>query len=88
MEYKLSDDPIHQVSSGPAIRMLIDFADVDAAENIIPTGQSGNFMSPHYADQAEMYVKGEYRGMLMKRSAIELGDFETLILLPKEVNSK
>ena len=28
--------------SGPSMRIGIDFADVDAAESILPTGQSGN----------------------------------------------
>ncbi len=83
MEYKLSDKPIHHVGSGPAIRMLIDFADVDAAENIIPTGQSGNFQSPYYADQAEMYVNGEYRKMLMNKSVVLDKDHQVLQLSPQ-----
>ena len=83
MEYSLSNDPIHRVGSGPAIRMLIDFADVDAAENIIPTGQSGNFRSPYYEDQAEMYVNGEYRKMLMNKSMILSSDHNILQLIPQ-----
>lgn len=82
MEYNLSNDPVHQVGSGPAIRMLIDFADVDAAENIIPTGQSGNFNSPHYADQAEMFVNGEYRAMLMNKDIVLGREHHILLLLP------
>jgi len=82
MAYHLSDNPSHKITSGPAIRMLIDFSDVDAAENIIPTGQSGNFFSPHYDDQAEMYVEGEWRGMKMKRAAVKADEHQTLILLP------
>jgi acyl-homoserine lactone acylase PvdQ len=27
----------------------------------LPTGNSGNFMSSHYSDQAPLFMKGEYR---------------------------
>ncbi len=54
-------DGIYPVKSGPAMRLLMDFAQTDEALTIIPTGQSGNIMSPHYSDQAKMFVNGEYR---------------------------
>jgi len=83
MEYRLSNDAVHQVASGPALRVIIDFADVDAAENINPTGQSGNFHSPHYMDQAQMYVDGVYRGMLMNKDHVLNAQHEVLILIPE-----
>lgn len=70
MESNLSKDPIHFVKSGPAVRMIIDFDDVGSALNITPTGQSGNFRSPFYKDQAQMYVDGEYRGMIIDREKL------------------
>jgi penicillin amidase len=57
---------IYPVKSGPAMRMLIDFANVSEVLTIIPTGQSGNIMSQHYADQAKMFVNGEYRTIFLK----------------------
>lgn len=83
MSSPLSSDPIHLVSSGPALRILIDFADVEGGLNIIPTGQSGNFRSPHYADQAQMFVNGEYRPMLMDPKNLEAGKQRILILSPQ-----
>ena len=83
MAYHLSNKNSHKIISGPAIRMLIDFGDVDAAQNIIPTGQSGNFFSPHYDDQAEMFVKGEWRDMKIQRADVETDKHQTLMLLPK-----
>jgi penicillin amidase len=81
MESDLSNESIHFVNSGPAVRMIIDFTDVGAALNITPTGQSGNFRSPFYKDQAPMYVDGVYRGMLMDRE--KLGeDTKRLVLKP------
>lgn len=49
------------VQSGPSTRRLIDFAEPEKALTILPTGNSGHFMSPHYADQAAMFAAGEYR---------------------------
>lgn len=55
---------------GPAMRIIIDFADVENAISILPTGNSGNIMSPHYDDQSEMYVNGEFRKMMMNEKEI------------------
>ncbi len=55
----------YEVLNGPALRILLDFADVEHSESINPTGQSGNVFSPHYQDQAQKYVDGVYRKQLM-----------------------
>jgi penicillin amidase len=55
------------------MRIIIDFADVEASESILPTGQSGNLFSPHYADQAILYATGKYRPMLMNEEVIKGG---------------
>lgn len=69
-------------SYGPAMRIIIDFADVENAISILPTGNSGNRMSPHYNDQAEMYIAGEFRKMLMNKA--EIDSVSTLVeLVPK-----
>ncbi len=72
---------VYPVTSGPALRFLIDFSNTDHALSIIPTGQSGNVFSPHYADQAKMFVHGKYRTQIMLRKEIKKG--KTLILLPE-----
>ena len=48
------------VNYGPSTRRLIDFADPAHSLGINPVGQSGVPFDPHYADQAEAFVKGEY----------------------------
>ncbi|MBN2639312.1 MAG: penicillin acylase family protein [Bacteroidales bacterium] len=63
----------YAVTSGPALRFLIDLSDMDHALTIIPTGQSGNVMSPHYADQALMYVQGKYRTQIIQKSELKNG---------------
>lgn len=66
---------------GPAMRIVIDFADIENATSILPTGNSGNVMSPHYKDQAEMYVKGKFRKMKMSKAEIKKSK-NLLMLLP------
>ncbi|MBN2236270.1 MAG: penicillin acylase family protein [Bacteroidales bacterium] len=59
---------IYPVKSGPAMRLLMDFANPNQVLSIIPTGQSGNFMSKHYEDQAQMFVDGEYKSVYLNAS--------------------
>lgn len=68
---------------GPAMRIVVDFADVENAVSILPTGNSGNVMSPHYKDQAEMYINGETRKMMMNEEEIRKLP-NRLLLQPKE----
>ncbi|MCZ4408290.1 penicillin acylase family protein [Cryomorphaceae bacterium 1068] len=68
---------------GPAMRIVIDFADIENATSILPTGNSGNVMSPYYSDQAEMYVRGEFRKMKMNKAEIKKSN-NLLMLLPPE----
>lgn len=68
---------------GPAMRIVIDFSDIENATSILPTGNSGNVMSPHYSDQAEMYVRGDFRKMKMNKAEIQNSN-NLLMLLPPE----
>ena len=70
-EFKLKKDINYEVFSGPSMRIGIDFADVDAAESILPTGQSGNVFSAFYDNQAPLYHTGRFRKMRMDRTDIE-----------------
>lgn len=79
----LNGDGIYTAHYGPAMRIVIDFADIENATSILPTGNSGNIMSPHYNDQAEMYVKGEFRKMKMNKAEIQKS-INRLMLLPPE----
>lgn len=81
-KFVISGDGLYKSLSGPAIRRLIDFGDVDHGLNILPTGQSGNVMSPHYNDQAEMYNLVKYRSQLMDKTEIE--QFERRLIFEKE----
>ncbi len=70
MAFSYADDGFHKVNSGPSTRRIIDFSDIENSISILPTGQSGNMFSPHYKDQAQMYVNGEFRKMMMDKEEI------------------
>ncbi len=71
MMFPYSGDDKFNVTAGPSTRRVIDFSDVENSMSILPTGQSGNPFSKYYADQASMYVNGEFRKMLMNKEEIE-----------------
>lgn len=75
-------DAKFEVHGGPSTRRIIDFSDVENAKAILPTGQSGNILSPHYKDQAQLFLKGEFIPMLLNKEVIETSK-NKLVLLPK-----
>ena len=72
----------YMVKGGPAKRRIIDFSDIEHSISVLPTGQSGNFMSPHYDDQAQMFVKGEFRLQKMNEKEIKEKKSKRLKLRP------
>ena len=83
ISYSINKDGKYKSTSGPAMRTIIDFSDVENnSYSIIPTGQSGVFMSKHYSDQAEMYNLGKYRKQMMNKEEI-IEKSEKLVLKPE-----
>jgi penicillin amidase len=41
--------------------MIVDLTDIDKTITQIPPGNSGDPASPHFSDQAQMWVDGEYK---------------------------
>ncbi len=72
----------HQVKAGPSTRRIIDFSDIENSVSILPTGQSGNPLSEHYKDQAELYNQGKFRKMKMNKKEIE-ASARKLVFKPK-----
>ena len=80
--FTFSDNPNYTIKAGPSTRRVIDFSDIENSLSILPTGQSGNPMSKHYNDQAEMYAKGKFRKMKLNKTEIEKTSTK-LIFKPK-----
>ena len=76
-------DHEYKVSSLPSTRRLIDCNNPEESWSIIPTGNSGNFMSPFYDDQARMFIQNQYRRMLFTDAQIEKESSHVLTLSPK-----
>ena len=64
-------DGKYEVHGGPSTRRIIDFSDVENAKAILPTGQSGNIMSPHYKDQAQLFLAGKFIKMMLNKEEIQ-----------------
>jgi len=68
--YNIDATGYYKVLAGPSTRRVVDFSDVDNSLAIIPTGQSGRIFSPHYKDQAQKYLNGEFVPMKLNQAAI------------------
>ena len=82
MAFHPTADGQYKVKSGPALRRIVDFSDWERGVSVLPTGQSGNPMSPHYGDQAALFVNGEFRTEMMNKEEI-LAASRLLRLLPE-----
>ncbi|WP_114755097.1 penicillin acylase family protein [Flavobacterium glaciei] len=68
--FDFTDDGNYVVKGGPSTRRIIDFSDIENSWSILPTGQSGNPLSAHYSDQAELYNAGKFRRMMLNKEEI------------------
>ncbi len=84
LHYNLENNGYFHVNGGPALRKVSDFADLENGITVSPTGQSGNIMSPHYSDQAELFATGKTRKMLMNRQEINTTSKNRLVLHPAD----
>ncbi len=80
--FDLNNKGIYKASYGPAMRIVLDFADIENSKSVLPTGQSGNIMSNYYNDQAVMYNTGKFRKQKMNRKEILSNKTGTLIFQP------
>lgn len=65
-----------------SFRAIYDLADLDRSLFMQSTGQSGNWMSPHYDDFALPWSRTEYLPMTTRRADYEPGNAGRLILQP------
>ncbi len=80
--FSYNENGEYNVIAGPSTRRIIDFSDIENSWSILPTGQSGNPMSKHYNDQAEMYNAGKFRKMKLNKQEI-IKTSTKLVFTPK-----
>jgi len=71
----------YALRSHASLRMLVDLGDLDNSRAILPTGQSGQPLSRHWADQTPLWLRGELHPMWFTRSRIP--DPDVLVLRPR-----
>ena len=64
----------------PSYRQIVDLSDLDKSLFVATLGQSGNPLSPHYADQQGLWARGDY--LPMSRDPKDWGRTQTLTLQP------
>ncbi|MEO0526454.1 MAG: penicillin acylase family protein [Bacteroidota bacterium] len=84
LAFPYDESGFYKVTAGPSTRRVIDFSDIENSLSILPTGQSGNPFSQYYEDQAEMFVQGKFRKMMLNKEEIIQTSNSVLTFKPKE----
>ncbi len=72
----------YQATAVPSMRMIIPLDDLDGARWINLTGASGHAYADQYADQTDLWVRGETLPWLFSRAAVEAAGEHVLTLRP------
>jgi penicillin amidase len=64
---------------GPAMRFIAAARNRDQAGTVLPGGQSGSRLSPHYDDQLPLFLKGRLKPAPVSRDKIEVALVERLV---------
>ena len=68
---------------GPSERFTADLSSLDASTLNVVTGESGNFLSPHYMDQWNAWYSGKTFTLPFSQTAVENAATHRLILEPR-----
>lgn len=79
----MANHPLGDHIVAPSYRQIIDMGNLSNSVSVMPAGQSGNMMSPHYADQMQMWLDGKYHPMLWMRAEVEANKVHLMELIPK-----
>jgi penicillin amidase len=71
-----------QSVAGPSWRFIMDFDDIDMAQMVMPAGQSGHPLSPHFFDFYDLWEKGEYWTVPFSREKVKERSVSILSLVP------
>ncbi len=67
---------------GPSMRYIYDFGDPEYFYMILPAGQAGHFLNPHYKDMTKKWLKGEYVKIPLNEKEFVNSSRHTLNLIP------
>lgn len=72
----------YAVTSGPTMRMLIDFSDLDRSRWVNQSGASGHAFADTYDDQLPLWVGNQMWDFVSTRAAVDASTVARLELLP------
>jgi penicillin G amidase len=78
-------DPLDPEANPPVIqsmRMIVDLGRFEDSRWVLPGGQSGNPLSPHYADQLALWQRGEGVPIPFSEAQVSAASTRRLSLLP------
>jgi penicillin amidase len=75
-------DPLARPDAIPSMRSAIDVGAWENCRFVLPGGQSGNPMSPHYGDLLPLWQRGEGVPIAWSPAAVEKAARESLRLVP------
>lgn len=81
--YPLFNNEQFDNNLGPTMRYIFDFAKPNQFQMVLTTGQSGNFMSDHYSDMSEMWLRGNYVIVRTDDQSIKSGKNKLLRILKR-----
>ncbi len=70
------------VVAGTQARFVVDFSNRDNCRIVNMPGISGNFMSPHYDDQVQMWYDFESRPLMLYRDEVDKDAKHVMKMLP------
>ncbi|MCM8747754.1 penicillin acylase family protein [Thermomicrobiaceae bacterium CFH 74404] len=76
-------DPTGPVTFMASLRLVVDVGNWDETGVVLPGGQSGNPLSPHYADQLRLWRRGEGLRLAWTPEAVARETVATLELVPE-----
>jgi penicillin amidase len=82
--FEYEGKPEFKSNLGAAVRRFYDFASPEQAWSVLPGGQSGIPLSPHYTDQFEMYVNEKLKEVKLNKAEILKHHKNKLTFLPVE----
>ena len=70
------------VTSGASLRVIIDLGSPEKSFGVLPLGQSGHVLSPHYRDQLALYTSGKYKEQLLNWEQLPTNEYHQILFRP------
>ena len=78
----LTEDPTSNPMAIASLRMVVDVGNWEESRFILPGGQSGNPLSPHYDDMIPLWQRGEGVPITWSPERVASVARDTLVLMP------